>query len=593
MNKQRLQGMQGGTELIRIFSFIKPYRIAIIVAIILMLAELAVELGQPLLMAKIIDEGIMKNDFSIVLLWGGVMVGISVLAFFGGIINSFYASHVSQHFGYDVREHLFNKVQAFSFSNFNRFPTSSLITRLTNDVTQLQNTMFMSLRIMMRAPLLVIGGTIMAFTVNVKLASILAFAIPLLIIFLVIVMKKGGGLFRTVQERLDSVNSVVQENLVGIRHVKAYLRSKHEIKRFTGANKKLKNQTTRALQVMETTMPVLLLVMNGAILLILWTGSHQINAGSIKVGEVVAIVNYSTRITGAFSTFSFIIMAISRARASSKRISDVLNTDIDLVDNTKNLTTSGISGKVMFQNVSFSYPGTSTPVLQNISFTALQGQAIAIMGATGSGKTSLFQLIPRLYEATSGEIFMDGEAIQSYKMKHLRRQIGFVPQESLLFTGSIKENISWGKEDATMDEVIKAAQSAQIHDTIENLPHGYDTKLGQKGVNLSGGQKQRLSIARALVRQPKILMLDDSTSALDLKTEAKLLDALRDYEATTFIITQKVSSAMNADKILLLDEGHLIEEGTHQELLHRSNLYQKIVQSQFGEEALLHVQTSK
>jgi ATP-binding cassette subfamily B multidrug efflux pump len=578
---------------VRVFSFIKPYRIAITIAIILMLAELAVELWQPLLMAKIIDEGILKNDLSIVMLWGGIMVGISVLAFFGGIINSFYASHVSQHFGYDVREHLFNKVQAFSFSNFNRFPTSSLITRLTNDVTQLQNTIFMSLRIMMRAPLLVIGGTIMAFTVNVKLASILAFAIPLLIVFLVFVMKKGGRLFRTVQEKLDAVNSVVQENLIGIRHIKAYLRSKHEIKRFTGVNQKLKNQTTRALQIMETTMPVLLIVMNAAILLILWTGSRQINAGEIKVGELVAIVNYSTRITGAFSVFSFIIMALSRAKASSNRISEVLNTDIDLIDNTDNLTTSGIYGEVMFQNVSFQYPGTSTAVLKNLSFTVRQGQTVAIMGATGSGKTSLFQLIPRLYEATSGQISMDGKEIQSYKMDHLRRRIGFVPQESLLFTGSIKENIAWGKEDATMDEVIKAAESAQIHDTIRNLPNGYDTKLGQKGVNLSGGQKQRLSIARALVRKPNILMLDDSTSALDLKTEAKLLDALREYEATTFIITQKISSAMNADKILLLDEGQLIEEGSHQELLTRSKLYQRIVQSQFGEEALLHVQTSK
>ena len=571
----------------KVLAILKPYRIAVAIALSLMLTELAVELIQPLLMAKIIDEGILQNDLQEILKWGGIMLAASFAAFAAGVINSFYAAHVSQSFGFDVRKSLYDKVQSFSFANFNLFPTSSLITRMTNDITQLQNTVFMSLRIMMRAPLLIIGGLIMAFVVDVKLALILSAVAPFLFLFLFWVMGKGGALFKAVQEKLDSVNSVMQENLTGIRLIKAFVRRNHEVKRFARTNEDLRDGTVKALRLMEVTMPVLLFIMNLSILGVLWFGSIQVNAGDVKVGEVVAIVNYATRITAAFSIFSWIIMAFSRARASANRVTEVLDTEVDLTDRQESHDRKGLTvsrGEIHFKDVSFKYPGTSEKVLDGISFTIHPGETVAIMGATGSGKTSLFQLIPRLYDVTEGRVEIDGRDVRELKMENLRRKIGFVPQEALLFTGSVKENISWGKEDAAMEEITEAAVNAQIHETIMKLPQGYETRVGQKGVNLSGGQKQRLSIARALVRKPKILLLDDSTSALDMKTEAKLLSSLKQYTCTTMIITQKISTAMGADRILLLEDGVLLAEGDHETLLKTSGLYKRIFQSQSGEE---------
>jgi ATP-binding cassette subfamily B multidrug efflux pump len=583
-----------GITMYKVISFLKPYRVAMGVALFLMLLELFVELGQPLIMAKIIDDGIMQKDLSVVLQWGGILIGMSFLAFLSGITNSFYAAHVSQSLGYDVRRGLFEKVQSFSFADFNRFPTSSLITRMTNDVQQIQNTMFMSLRIAMRAPLLVLGGIIMAFLVNVKLALIITIAIPLLLLFLSWVMKRGGELFQSVQEKLDGVNNVMRENLSGIRLIKAFLRRGHEAKRFTAATENLKDETVSVLRLMELTMPVLLLVMNLGIIGVLWFGSFEISAGNATVGEVVAIVNYATRITGAFSIISWIIMAFSRAKASSNRISKVLSTETDLSErDERELLPEQVDGKVEFRSVTFQYPGSSSPVLQNISIVAKPGETIAILGATGAGKSSLFQLIPRLYETTEGSILIDGIPIDLIKAEALRNLIGYVPQEALLFSGSVKDNIAWGKPEATIEEMIFAAESAQIHETIMKLPKQYDTVVGQKGVNLSGGQKQRISISRAILRKPKILLLDDSTSALDLKTEAKLLHALREYTCTTLIITQKISTAMEADKIILLEEGKILAEGKHDELLRSSSLYQQIFKSQFGEEELHHAQKAR
>jgi ATP-binding cassette subfamily B protein len=334
--------------------------------------------------------------------------------------------------------------------------------------------------------------------------------------------------------------------------------------------------------------------MNLSILAVLWFGSVGVNAGSVQVGEVVAIVNYATRITGALSIISFIIMAFARAKASAHRIADVLDEEVDLVDK-QGIDEKGavLKGEVSFRSVYFRYPNTDTPVLENITFDAEAGSTVAIMGATGAGKSSLFQLLPRLYDVNEGIITIDGNDITDLPLKNLRRQIGYVPQEALLFSGSVKDNLAWGKEDASMDEIIQAAKDAQIHETIDRLPNKYETVLGQKGVNLSGGQKQRLSIARALIRKPKILMLDDSTSALDLKTEGKLLSAMKKYDCTRFIITQKVSTAMEADKILLLEDGRLLEEGSHEHLLAHSTLYQNIYQSQFGAEVAEHVEAYK
>jgi ATP-binding cassette, subfamily B, multidrug efflux pump len=575
---------------LRVIDFLKPYRLAMGVAWTLMLVELTVELLNPLFMAKIIDQGIMKEDLDVVLLWGGIMVGMSFLSFISGVVNSFFAAHTSQGFGYDVRESLYKKIQSFSYASFNKLPSSSLITRMTNDVRQLQNTIFMSLRIMLRAPLLVIGSTIMALIVDVKLALILVIVIPFLWVFLLWVLKRGWSLFEKVQTRLDRVNEVMKENLSGIRLIKAYTRGEYEEKRFHGANEDLKNKTVSALRFMEIIMPLLMLVMNLAILIVLWSGSIEVSTGGAQVGEVVAIVTYATRISSVFSIFSFIITSFSRARASVDRIEGVLDTEVDLRDgeaaDEKHKVTGG---EITFDGVSFLYPQTRGKVLKDISFHIKEGGTVSVLGATGSGKSTLFQLIPRLYDITEGGIKIDGHPLRSITLDNLRKSIGYVPQEAILFSGSIRDNLLWGEEEASEEDMIRAAKDAQIHETIENLKYGYDTPLGQKGVNLSGGQKQRLSIARALIRNPKILLLDDSTSALDLTTESKLLGAIRKYECTTIIITQKVSTAMESDAILLLEDGVLIGNGSHDTLLKESSLYMQIYQSQFGEGEVHHV----
>lgn len=456
---------------------------------------------------------------------------------------------------------------------------------MTTDITVLQNTVFMSLRIMFRAPLLVVGGALMAMFVNFKLSIILLLSIPVLLFFLIWVMRRAGTLFKNVQEKLDHVNGVMRENLVGMRLIKAFLRRSYEVNRFNKTSEVLKKRTVSALRLIETTQPILLFLMNCSILVILWLGRNQLAAGEIKVGEVVAIVNYATRITASFSVFSWLIMGISRARASVARVNEVLETEIDLLDHADDSKEMINEGKVTFENVSFGYPNQK-PVLNNLSFTVEGGQTAAIIGATGAGKTTLFQLIPRLFDVDSGRILIDNQDSKLLKLDMLRQQIGYVPQEALLFSGTIKSNIAWGKEGASMEEIIQAAKDAQIHETILQLPLQYETVLGQKGVNLSGGQKQRLSIARALVRKPKILLLDDSTSALDLNTESKLLQALKGYPCTIFIITQKVSTATGADTTLLIQEGQLLAQGTHHSLAQKNSLYQQIITSQMGREEI-------
>jgi ATP-binding cassette subfamily B protein len=549
--------------------------------------ELAVELLQPFIISKIIDDGIGQDDLSVVLKWGGILVGCTVLAFTVGIFSSFYASHVSQSFGYDLRERLYDKVQSFSFANFNRFPEASLITRLTNDVMQLQNTVFMGLRIMLRAPLLVIGSIVMSFAVQPKLALWLAAAVPFLGIFLLWVLKKGAGLFQSVQLQLDQVNGVMQQNLIGMRIVRVFVRMKHETKRFSQSSGELMDRTIAALRLTETTMPIILFVMNACVMAVLWFGRVELDNNGSTVGEVVAVVNYATRTTAALSIMSMIVVNFSRARASAQRTEEVLLTDIDLKDSQEVDADAALrNGQVAFEHVSFLYPDTQQKVLNDISFAVNPGQRIAVMGATGSGKSSLIQLIPRLYDVQDGTVRIDGTDNRLMKLDLLRKQIGYVPQEVMLFTGTVEQNIRWGKNDATLEEIMEAAKLAQIHDTIMRLPQQYDTIVGQKGVNLSGGQKQRLTIARALVRKPAILLLDDSTSALDVRTESALLHAIKQMNCTTFLVTQKISSTVGADTILLLDEGELLVQGTHEQLIRESDLYRKIYESQFGKEGI-------
>lgn len=576
-----------------VLSLVKPYTKFMIIAWILMLIELSVELMAPVLMAKIIDDGVMNQNLNQIIFWGIVLIGISLVSFASGITNSFFSSYAAQAYGFDIRKFVFGKIQKLPFTSLNQYPTSTFITRLTNDVTQVQQTLFMSLRIAFRAPLLIVFGTMMALTIHVKLALIFVVAIPVLVVLLIFVMRTGFRYFQQVQRKLDRVNQVMRENLTGIKLVKTFFNRKFETNRFKTVNQDLMDSTMRALRFIEISAPALLFIMNIGIVLVLWFGQLEITTGGIQAGEIVAIVNYGTRITHALGMLTWIIMAFSRAKASADRLNEVLQMDEEIDVDSATERKHELTGNIKFKQVDFRYFKNSSLALEDISFEVHAGQTVAIMGATGSGKTSLFQLIPRLFEPSSGEILLDDKNIKDLPAKVLREQIGFVPQESFLFTGTVKENISWGKREATEREIIQAALDAQIHDSIMSFPKQYETIVGQKGVNLSGGQKQRLSIARALVRKPKILLLDDSTSALDLKTEQKLLTAIRDYQSTMMVITQKISTAKNADLILLLDDGRLIAKGTHEELLNDSSLYRKIVQSQTREEAGINVFTTK
>jgi len=567
-----------------VFSYAKPYKFYIVIALILMLLELTVELMQPLVIASIIDQGIVARDRDVIIQLGIVLMALSVIAFVSGIVNSYFAAHASQSFSFDLRQVLYGRIQSFSLAMFNKFPASGLITRLTSDVTLVQQVLYMGLRIMLRAPLLVVGSMIMAFVVNPKLAFYLVIVFPFLLIFLYVMVKKGVSYFGFVQKRLDRVNRIVQENLQAVRLIKAYLRGKYETNRFAEVAGSLKVDTVKAFRIMEIILPILLFGMNLSLLAVLWFGAFEIRSGGAQIGELVAVVNYAMRMTGAFSMFSFIIMIFARAKASSERIEEVL-----LAEDIREKEEVGESGairrgEIRFDNVSFTYPETSRPVLENVSFHLKANEKLAIMGATGSGKSSLLQLIPRFYDATGGTVSVHGRDVTDWSLRALRKTIGIVPQQSLLFTGTISNNLSWGKDEVVQEELADAAIKAQIHETVERFPKGYFTRVGQKGVNLSGGQKQRLSIARALVRKPSILILDDSTSALDVKTEAALWEELDREEATMLMVTQKIRTAMRADRILLLEDGVISAYGTHEELMKSSELYRQIAMSQQEEE---------
>ena len=552
----------------------------VVISIMLILVELSVELFHPYLLARIIDDGIMQGDLQAVIFWGLVMMGLTLLAFIAGVINSFCATHAGQSTGYDIRKQVYKQIQYSSFDRLKQFTTSSLIMRLTNDVTQIQNSIVMTLRYMLRPPLVIIGGITMALIVNARLAIVLLILIPMIVFVVWWVFKRGANKFKSVQKNLDQVNNVMRENLVGFKLVKAFVRRKTEAERFLNVNSELKRKLTHTLRIMEVTQPILLFFMNGAIILILWLGSQSIPTGSLPVGDLVAVVNYVLRITAALSSIPMMIMTFSRAKASSERLMDVLeNVDGDETEERKG-STAQLKGKVEFKEVSFSYEGKTIPAVEKVSFRIKAGQRVAILGATGSGKSAIFQLIPRLYRPQSGEVLLDDVDISSYNVTSLRQQISFVPQETILFSGSIKDNICWGKPDASYQEMVQSAKDAQIHDVIMKLPKQYDSPVSQRGSNLSGGQKQRIAIARALIRKPVFLLMDDSTSALDNQTELRLLARLDEYDCTTVMITQKISTAMNSDYILIMDYGKIVDQGNHDHLLQHSSIYQLVIKSQ-------------
>ncbi|MBM7632436.1 ABC transporter ATP-binding protein [Geomicrobium sediminis] len=565
----------------KLITYLKPYTLIIALALFMMVIELTVELAQPLLIARMIDEGIVVGELSVVLRLGLFMVVLSFVSLVAGVLNSFLAAHISQQVGWQLRQDLFTKIQRFSLHNVTRFNNAKLTTRLTNDVTQIQNTLLMSMRIMARAPALVVGGVIMALVVNWRIAIILLVTVPLLFVLLLWLFIAASSRFRKVQHHLDELNTIVHENIQAIRLIKAYVKERSEQKRFVQGASKLRDQTISAFRYVEVTMPIILLLMNVSILAILWFGQAYIQVGQATTGEIVAIINYSTRTAMALGIFSMIIMNLSRTKASSARLFEVMESPVDdLESNVHQGETTKLSGKLEFRNVSFAYDPNQPRVLKKISFTINPGEKVAILGATGSGKTTLMQLVSRLYEPNEGSILYDDQPGSTYATSSIRAQVGYVAQHVHLFSGQLKEVVAFGKQNATESEIIDALERAQLSETIEKLPEGIKTRIGQKGINLSGGQKQRLTIARALLRNPAILLLDDSTSALDMKTEHAFLRALEDLRCTTLLVTQKVATTKKMDRIMLLDDGELIATGTHKELLKSSTLYREITKSQ-------------
>lgn len=569
----------------KILTYLKPYRRTAILAPLLMFIEVIMDLLQPTLLSRIVDNGINAGNIDYIIKTGIIMISVAFIGGLGGFGCIISSTITSQNFATDLRSDLFKKIQSFSFSNLDKFKTGSLITRLTNDVTQVQNIVLMSLRIMVRAPLLFIGGIIMAMSINLKLTLILIISIPILIISVSLIIKKGFPLFTLVQEKIDRVNTVMRENLAGIRVVKAFVREEKEKARFHNANLELTETMINASKLISSTMPVMMLIMNLSIVAVLWFGGLQINAGAMKEGQLIAFINYLTQILFSLLMIAFILMMVSRAKISAERIIEVLETEVDIKDAETARDIEITRGEVIFENVSFQYTGAKgDAVLKNISFKAESGQTVAILGGTGSGKTTLVNLIPRLYDVSSGRILIDHQDIRNYKLNALRKGIGVVLQKSVLFSGTIRDNLKWGNKNVSDEKMIAACKAACAHDFIMSFPEQYDTLLGQGGVNLSGGQKQRLSIARALIKEPKILILDDSTSAVDMETESKIQKALKEMKGTTiFIIAQRISSVMNADKIIVLEDGEIVAEGRHEELLKTSPIYQDIYHSQIRE----------
>ena len=563
----------------KLSKFLSPYWHWAILAPLLMVLEVSMDLLQPRLIQQIIDDGILQQNLRVVLTSGAWMVGVATIAVIGGVGCTIFAVLAAQGLGADLRHTLFAKVQSFSFGNLDTLETGALITRLTNDVNQVQEVVMMVLRVMVRAPLLMIGSLVMAIITSPQLALLFVVLIPIVLVALIWIIQRAYPLFGGVQQRLDALNTVMQENLAGVRVVKAFVRMQHEIERFWRANDNLMDQNLQAVRTVAVTMPFNMLILNAGIVAALWIGGVQVSRGGMQVGQVVAFINYLMQALMSLVMVSMLTMRFARAEASSVRILEVLETQPALRNQPDAITTFTPRGRVVFDKVNFSYHGVDhDPVLKDITIVAEPGQTVALLGATGSGKSSLVQLIPRFYDVTSGAVTIDGIDVRALDEQALRRQISVALQESVLFTGTIRDNIRYGKPDATQEAVVAVAQLAQAHDFITSFPDGYDTLVGQRGVNLSGGQKQRIAIARALLTDPAVLILDDSTSAVDVETEARIQAALALVRQgkTAFIVAQRISTVLTADKILLLDDGRIVAEGTHDELLATSPIYREI-----------------
>ncbi|MCE3203785.1 ABC transporter ATP-binding protein [Paenibacillus sonchi] len=585
--------------MIKLMKQLKPFKLAIAAVLILVFLQSMGDLYLPTLMSDIVDKGIVQGDRSYIWRIGGFMLLVAAGGALCSIIASYLSAKIAAGFGKNTRSRMFNHVENFTLHEFDKLGTASLITRTTNDITQVQTVLTMMLRMMIGAPMMMIGGIIMAISEDAKLSLIFVVVIPLLVGAILFIGMKGLPLFKAIQVKLDKLNRVLREHLTGIRVIRSFNRISHENERFTEANKDLTDTAIKVNKIMAGLMPLMMIVMNFSMIAILYYGGIRIGDGDLQVGSLMAFIQYAMQIMFSLIMVSMMFVLIPRASASALRINEVLDMQPEITDPTAGQlqTTAAATRKdgrgnmhgfVEFDNVSFSYPGAEQPALAGISFSAKPGEITAIIGGTGSGKSTLLSMIPRFYDVSEGAVRVDGVDVREMTQEELRSKIGYIPQKAVLFTGTINENIRYGKEEATEEEVIHAAKIAQAYDFVTAMKDGFNSEISQGGGNVSGGQKQRLSIARALVRKPEVYLFDDSFSALDFKTDAKLRAALKGEttESTVIIVAQRVSTVMDADRIIVLDEGQIAGMGTHRELMDNSEVYREIVSSQLSEEEI-------
>ena len=572
----------------RYWKYVKPYLPAFIIGPLMMIVEVIGEVVLPKLMANIINVGVANGSAGYITGTGALMILVALLMMAGGVGGAYFGAKAAVSFAADLRKDAFDKVQTFSFANLDQFSTGSLVTRLTNDITQVQNLINMALRMMLRAPGMLIGALIMAFVMNAELAVIVLIVIPILVGAIAVLIKIAFPKFKIMQKKLDALNSNIQEMLTNVRVIKSFVRGDYEEKKFAASNEDLKQTSLSAFMTIIIVMPLMMLMMNATTLAVVWFGGRQIIVGNMQVGDLTAFTTYIVQILMSLMMLAMVILQSSRALASLSRIREILDTEVDLNDeHCKEPDKIVSSGRVEFRDVSFRYyKENKEAVLSHISFAVKSGQTLGIIGSTGSGKTTLVQMIPRLYDVDEGEVLVDGVNVKDYTLENLREGVGMVLQKNVLFSGSILENLMWGDENASMEEVRKAAQAAQADGFVSSFTGGYEMDLGQGGVNVSGGQKQRLCIARALLKKPKILILDDSTSAVDTATEAKIRESFAGElkNTTKIIIAQRISSVQEADEIMVLDDGKIVGFGKHEDLLASCEAYQEIYYSQMDKE---------
>ncbi len=578
-------------SLLRMFQFVKPYRAISLLSLVLLLGVVVADLAIPRLTQEVINQGILKRDIHAIVTTALLMLGAAIISALFSVGNTLLSVRVAQGVGADLRSALVRKIQTFSFGNLDHLQTGQLLVRSTSDVTMVQTIVQLSLRMLTRAPLWMLGAVTMLFLTSLRLGLLMLALVPLIWVLVWTIATRARPLFLGIQQRLDRLNQVLQENLAGVRVVKAFVRADHENVRFDRTNTDLMAENIRVMQLLALLIPTMMLIVNIGIAGVVWFGGRMVFQGEFTVGEIVASVNYMS-----YSLFPMLMLGgmvgpISAADASAGRIREVLDSKAQVQTRPQTKALDNVRGRVAFEDVCFSYDnGCGEPVLHNVSFVAEPGQRVALLGATGSGKSSLIHLIPRFYEVGQGRITLDGIDVRDLPLDMLRAQCGIALQEPVLWSGTIRDNIRYGRPDAKDEDVIKAAKAAQAHDFVSAFPSGYDTLLGQRGVNVSGGQKQRIAIARALLVQPKILILDDSTSAVDVETEARIEEELQQLMdgTTTFIIAQRISTVLNADKIVVLERGRIAAEGTHAELIISSPLYREIYESQLGNGSVSH-----